>query len=243
MATNDYHFITRWRVQGTVDEVAAIIGNAADLVRWWPSVYLEVEELEPGDAQGVGQAVRLYTKGWLPYTLRWQFRVVEANPPHGWTIEASGDFNGRGSWIFAQDGAWVNITFDWKIRADKPLLRALSVVLKPIFAANHRWAMAQGQTSLRLELARRHAETVEARARVPLPPAPTSSSPLPLLAGSTAATILIVLLVRRLLHSSSVSANRTRQGLGVPRGAYPRTTPASGSRSMDRPRGENAQAA
>jgi hypothetical protein len=157
MATNDYHFITHWRVQSTVDEISAILGDAPDLVRWWPSVYLDVRELQPGDATGVGRVIDLYTKGWLPYTLRWQFRVIEAKPPHGFTLQAWGDFEGRGIWTFAQDGEWVNITYDWKVRAGKPLLRYFSFLLKPVFSANHRWAMRMGEQSLRLELQRRHA--------------------------------------------------------------------------------------
>jgi hypothetical protein len=112
MAINDYHFITRWRMQSTVEDISQIICNASDLVRWWPSVYLEVEELEPGDEQGLGKVVSLYTKGWLPYTLRWQFRVTEAHHPYGFGLEAWGDFNGRGIWTFEQEGSWVNITCD-----------------------------------------------------------------------------------------------------------------------------------
>jgi hypothetical protein len=49
----------------------------------------------------------------------------------------------------------VKVTGDWDIRADKPLLRYLSFLFKPIFSANHRWAMARGEESLRLELGRR----------------------------------------------------------------------------------------
>ncbi len=58
-------------------------------------------------------------------------------------------------WTFEQDGGAVNITYDWRIRAEKPLLRYLSFLLKPIFSANHRWAMARGEESLRAELGRR----------------------------------------------------------------------------------------
>lgn len=173
MSSNDYHFITHWRVPGTVEEVAELIGNAPELVRWWPSVYLEVQELEPGGENGEGKVVSLYTKGWLPYTLRWQFRVTESDPPHGFRLEAWGDFVGRGIWTFEQDGAHVNITYDWKIRADKPLLRSFSLLLKPVFSANHQWAMQKGEESLLVELARRHAATDEARALIPPPPGPT----------------------------------------------------------------------
>jgi hypothetical protein len=173
MPSNDYHFITRWRVEGTINEVADILKDAAGLPRWWPSVYLDVQVLEPGDEDGVGKVVSLYTKGWLPYTLRWQFRVTESHYPHGFSLEALGDFTGHGVWTLEQDGARVNVTYDWKISADKPLLSALSFLLKPIFSANHRWAMARGEESLRLEIARCRARTPEEAARVPLPPGPT----------------------------------------------------------------------
>jgi len=173
MATNEYRFITHWRVEGAINEVADILRDAKDLPRWWPSVYLEAQELEAGDREGVGRVVSLYTKGWLPYTLRWQFRVTEANYPHGFSIAAWGDFVGNGRWTLEQDGAFVNIVYDWRIRADKPLLSALSFLLKPLFAANHRWAMARGEESLKLELARRQAPTPEEAAKLPPPPQPT----------------------------------------------------------------------
>lgn len=195
MSINEYHFITNWRIHGTVEEIATILADAPDLVRWWPSVYLDVQVLEPGDERGLGAVVSLYTKGWLPYTLRWQFRVSEIGAK-SITIEARGDFVGRGIWTFEQDGEWASVTYDWNIRADKPLLRRLSFLMKPIFAANHHWAMARGEESLKLELARRRARTPEELARIPAPPPPTTTSSLPLLAGAAGALGLAYLLVR-----------------------------------------------
>ncbi len=173
MASNDSHFITTWRVTATLTEVNDLIGNAPDLARWWPAVYLQAKELQAGDAHGLGKVVDLHTTGWLPYTLRWQFRVIESHYPHGFTLEAWGDFVGRGIWTFEADGEDVKITYDWKIRADKLLLRYFSFIMKPIFSANHHWAMRKGAESLQLELARRHASTPEEQARIPLPPQPT----------------------------------------------------------------------
>ncbi len=60
----------------------------------------------------------------------------------------------------------------WQVRADKPLLRRLSWLLRPVFAANHNWAMARGEESLKLELARRRATSEAECARVPPPPGP-----------------------------------------------------------------------
>ncbi|MBO0880967.1 MAG: hypothetical protein J2P17_11615, partial [Mycobacterium sp.] len=91
----------------------------------------------------------------LPYTLRWQFRVTDRQPPHGFSLEASGDLVGRGVWTLWQDGPFALVEYDWRVRADKPLLRYGSFLLKPLFAANHRWAMARGEESLKEELVRR----------------------------------------------------------------------------------------
>lgn len=169
-----YDFVTRWRVQATCEEVSEVLGHAVGFKRWWPSVYLDVTELKPGDpATGLGREIDLYTKGWLPYTLRWSFTVTENRRPHGFTLIPHGDFEGKGIWTFEQDGEWCNLTYEWRVEARKPLLRALSPLLKPLLAANHRWAMARGEESLRLELERRHAPDADARARVPPPPRPT----------------------------------------------------------------------
>lgn len=154
MATNDYHFVTHWRARGPIEEIYPLISDAPQLPRWWPSVYLDARELAPADEKGGGKLFSLHTRGWLPYTLRWQSRITEDDCLRGFAIEARGDFVGTGRWSFEQDGAWVDIRYDWQIRAEKPLLRSLSLVLKPIFSANHRWAMAQGEKSLRAELAR-----------------------------------------------------------------------------------------
>jgi hypothetical protein len=194
---NDYHFLSRWRVKGTCGEVADILGEPVELARWWPSVYLDVEELRPSDARGVGRRVRLHTKGWLPYTLRWEFEVVESRYPYGFTLVANGDFDGRGVWTFEQDGPFVDITYDWRIRAEKPLLRNLSFIFKPLFEANHRWAMTQGEESLRLELARRRAASAAARANVPPPPGPVTYAAVGLLAGAVAIAGALLYLVNR----------------------------------------------
>ena len=184
--SNQYTFVTRWRVEGTCGEVADILGDPLALPRWWPSVYLGVEELEPSDTRGLGRRVRLHTKGFLPYTLSWNLEVVETRYPYGFTIVATGDFDGRGVWTFEQDGSFVNVAYDWRLSAEKPLLKNLSFLMKPVFAANHRWAMEQGEESLMLELLRRRAGSDAARAKIPPPPGPVTYAAAALVAGATA---------------------------------------------------------
>jgi hypothetical protein len=83
---------------------------------------------------------------------------------------------GRGVWTISPAAEGAEVVYDWRIRAEKPLLRSLSFLLKPLFSANHEWAMARGEESLRLELARRRAASEEERARIPAPPGPTPGS-------------------------------------------------------------------
>ncbi len=169
----DYVFRTVWRVTGTAAEVRHVLADGASLPRWWPAVYLCVTTVNEGDEHGVGGEIAMLTKGWLPYTLRWTLRVVEPITDSGYALTATGDLNGTGRWIFEQDGPEVVITYDWEVSASKPLLRRLTWLLRAVFSANHGWAMARGEESLRLELRRRRAASEEERRRVPPPPPAT----------------------------------------------------------------------
>ena len=189
MSAPEFRFFTRWRVLGTAAEVAAMLGDVREFARWWPSVYLDVEELEPGGDDGVGKRLRLRTKGWLPYTLHWDMRVIESRPPQGFVIEAEGDLAGRGEWTFEQSGAWTIASYTWEVRAEKPLLRALAPLFASALAANHRWAMRMGERSLALELARRHAATAAERVKIPPPPPPVPAAPLVLAGGAGLAVL------------------------------------------------------
>lgn len=170
MATNDYYFVTNWRVKGDIDDVWEILNDPSRLPQWWPSVYLSVQVERPEDI------IRLHTRGWLPYTLRWHYSIVESHHPNGFTIRADGDFVGEGIWTLAQQGEFVTVRYDWRIKADKPLIRTLSFLMKPIFRANHDWAMARGEESLQLELNRRRVTSPAERKSIPSPPGPSNSS-------------------------------------------------------------------
>ena len=153
--TNDYFFLSRWKVQGKPDEVYAILTDVPGYLRWWPEVYLAVRPLTPPGDDGLGQSYSLLTRGKLPYRLRWDTRIVETRRPYGFTIEAAGDFVGRGIWTFTEHGNDLELAFDWRLRAEKQLIKSLSFLFKPLFCWNHGWAMARGEEGLRREIASR----------------------------------------------------------------------------------------
>ncbi|HRI44096.1 MAG TPA: SRPBCC family protein [Fimbriimonadaceae bacterium] len=196
MASNDYRFLTLWTLDGTIEEAAEVLEDVEGLTQWWPSVYLASIIEDKGGAKGIGKRIRLLTRGWLPYQLRWTLIVAASESPHRFGIEAEGDFLGTGIWGLKQVGDQAEITFDWQVRANKPLLRLLSFVLRPIFEANHRWAMKQGEKSLRLEVRRRRAERDGRLERLPRPPGPALYSG-PLLFGGAILLLLMAAASKR----------------------------------------------
>ena len=169
-AFQDYQVVTRWRLAGSVEEVAHIVRDTASLVRWWPAAFLDALVLREGDEHQVGKTVRLRTKGWLPYLLRFDLLVEDSCFPRTCSLRVWGDFEGGCLCTAEAVAGGVELTFDWRVRVRKPLVRRLSWLLKPVFVANHRWVMRRGLESLDLELRRRRfpdCQIVEA------PPGPT----------------------------------------------------------------------
>jgi hypothetical protein len=121
--------------------------------------------------------------------LRWHANVTRTERPTGFDFEAWGDLEGPGRWRFEQNGAWCDLSYDWRLHANKPAVRLLSPLLKPLFAANFQSLFDKGETSLRLELARRQADEAQRRG-LPSPPPLTSMPVTPLLVGAGALVAL-----------------------------------------------------
>jgi hypothetical protein len=155
MPANAFRIVTEWRIAAPAAEIAAVLADAPSFPRWWGRVYLSADLLAPGGRDRIGRRVAVHSRGWLPYTIRWTGELVAADLPRSWEIRASGDLNGRGLWRLEEEGAATRVIYDWTVTADRPLFRVLSPVLAPLFAWNHRWAMAQGAAALPGEIARR----------------------------------------------------------------------------------------
>ncbi len=157
MQTRAFIIPTHWRVRGRIEDVYDVLTTPEAFVRWWPQVYLGVSEIAAGGAGGVGRRVGLHTKGKLPYTLRWEAEVLEADRPYRMVIGARGDLDGRGEWRFSQDGELVDVDYRWTVYVSKPWMAVLAPLLRPVFVWNHLWAMRCGLEGLQRELARRGA--------------------------------------------------------------------------------------
>lgn len=159
MRTNEYYMPTEWRVKGSIREIYEICSDFYDYQRWWPEVYLNIRKDRIDEETG-NQVYALLTRGKLPYKLRWNSCKTSEDAPRSVSLKASGDLAGRGTWSFEQDGEYVNVRFDWYVNAEKPVLKYMSWLMKPIFRSNHYWAMGKGLDSLKRELERRRASAM-----------------------------------------------------------------------------------
>ena len=63
-------------LKGKPKEAFDILNDVPGYLRWWPEVYLGVENPALGDRDGVGKTYALLTRGKLPYRLRWHARII-----------------------------------------------------------------------------------------------------------------------------------------------------------------------
>jgi mannose-6-phosphate isomerase-like protein (cupin superfamily)/uncharacterized protein YndB with AHSA1/START domain len=145
MASREYAFVDEWDVAAPPEATFEALADARTYPEWWRPVYLGV------DAQGppaVGKVSRQHFKGRLPYHLRTRSRIVELEPPRVVAAEVDGDLRGRGVWTLTPIPAGTHVRFDWRVHADRPLLRLLTPLLRPALRWNHAWAIARAMEGL-----------------------------------------------------------------------------------------------
>jgi uncharacterized protein YndB with AHSA1/START domain len=149
----EYVFVDEWDVDAPADAVFDALADARTYPEWWKPVYIDVETDGPPE---LGRTARQHFKGRLPYHLRTRSTITRYEPPHYLAADVDGDLRGTGLWTLTPaNGGGTHVRFDWRVCADKPIVRALTPVLRPLFRWNHAWAIARAQEGLE-PFARRH---------------------------------------------------------------------------------------
>jgi uncharacterized protein YndB with AHSA1/START domain/quercetin dioxygenase-like cupin family protein len=145
LASREYALVDEWDVAAPPDAVFRAIADARTYPVWWRPVYLDVDTDGEPD---VGKQSRQHFKGRLPYHLRTRSRITRLEPPHVIAADVEGDLRGHGRWTLTETAAGTHVRFNWNVSADRPLLRALSPVLRPALRWNHAWAIARAREGL-----------------------------------------------------------------------------------------------
>jgi quercetin dioxygenase-like cupin family protein/uncharacterized protein YndB with AHSA1/START domain len=142
----EYVFVDEWDVTAPAEAVFDALADARTYPEWWKPVY---ETVEADGPPAVGHVSRQHFKGRLPYHLDTTSTVVRLEPPHVVAGDVEGDLRGSGIWtVTPTDGGKTHVRFDWTVYADKPLLKVLTPVLRPLFRWNHNWAIERAKEGL-----------------------------------------------------------------------------------------------
>jgi uncharacterized protein YndB with AHSA1/START domain len=140
-----YLFVDEWDVAAPQGAVFSALADARTYPDWWTPVYIGVEGDQP---PGLGVESTQHFKGRLPYHLRTRGRIAEFDPPRLVRAEVEGDLRGVGVWTLTPIDRGTHVRFDWQVYADRPLLRRLTPLLRPLFRWNHNWAIARAMDGL-----------------------------------------------------------------------------------------------
>jgi uncharacterized protein YndB with AHSA1/START domain len=137
---SEYVFVDEWDVDAPKEAVYDALVDARTYPEWWKPVYLSVE--------GDECLTRHRFKGRLPYTLKMRSELVDSDRPNRFEVKVDGDLRGQGIWTLTERGDKTHVRWDWVVFADRPLLRYLTPVLRPLFRWNHNWAVARAREGL-----------------------------------------------------------------------------------------------
>ena len=142
----EYVFVDEWDVDAPAEAVFDALADARTYPEWWKPVY---ETVEADGPPAVGHVSRQHFKGRLPYHLDTTSKVVRFEPPRVVAGDVEGDLRGNGVWtVTPTSGGPTHVRFDWTVYADKPLLKVLTPVLRPLFRWNHNWAIERAKEGL-----------------------------------------------------------------------------------------------
>lgn len=162
--TSDFVLVSHWRLAASRDQVWDALKHPVEWPRWWPFVRA-VDELDAGDADGLGARYRFHWASRLPYSIRLLTTVTDIRKPTLISARAEGDLRGVGTWRLDGDERETRVEYTWSVDLDRAWMRALLPVLRPAFAWNHHAVMAAGEAGLSRHLASARA-TRDAAARI-----------------------------------------------------------------------------
>ena len=143
--SREYTFYDEWDVAAPIEAVHSALADSRTYPQWWRPVYISVEaDGQPHE----GLVARHHFKGKLPYTLRTSWEITRYQPPDRLDVAVEGDLTGRGVWQLSERGGNVHVSFDWRVLADKLLLRLFTPVLRPLFRWNHNWSIERAREGL-----------------------------------------------------------------------------------------------
>ena len=139
----EYQLLTLWRIAAPRQQVYDTVSDSLHWPTWWPGAE-HVEQLDPGDADGIGSLRRYVWKGRLPYRLSFVARATRIEKPSLLEALVDGDLSGSGRWMFSASEGITTVRYEWHVRTTRLWMNVLAPLASAVFAKNHHATMRQG---------------------------------------------------------------------------------------------------
>jgi quercetin dioxygenase-like cupin family protein/uncharacterized protein YndB with AHSA1/START domain len=141
LTDSEYAFVDEWDVAAPAEAVFDALADGRTYPEWWKPVYLDVHT--------DGEFTHQHFKGRLPYHLHTRTKTTRSERPHVLEGETDGDLRGTGVWTLMPNATGgTHVRFDWRVHADRRLLKLLTPILRPALRWNHAWAIARAREGL-----------------------------------------------------------------------------------------------
>jgi Polyketide cyclase / dehydrase and lipid transport len=144
---SDYHFLSTWRIQAPIEEVWEEIFHSERWPSWWKYVD-RVDQLDPGDPDGVGRRQHLVFTTRLPYRLGFDIQTRRVEAPTTLEAVATGELEGVGRWTLSSDDGWTLVRYTWDVHTTRWWMNLLAPLARPAFSWNHDALMLEAAQSL-----------------------------------------------------------------------------------------------
>lgn len=142
-----FDLLSEWHFNHPLAAVWDLLHDMEAWPYWWQSV-ASVEPVRRGGATGVGAIYGLEWRTALPYRIRLETQVIAVEWQRRIEGRACGDLIGHGVWTLSATEGGTRVRYQWIVEVEKPWMRLLAPILRPLFKWNHAIVMERGRRGL-----------------------------------------------------------------------------------------------
>src|SRR5947209_5859109 len=122
-----YRFVTTWTLAAPVEPVWSAVYQSLSWPAWWRDI-VSVVEVEPGDADGVGNVRRYTMRTRLPYSLVFDIRTTTIRELETIVGATSGELASEGRWHFSHADGTTRVQIDWDVNTTRWWMNLLAPI-------------------------------------------------------------------------------------------------------------------
>src|SRR4051812_18395221 len=126
----EFDLLSEWRLDSPVSAVWDALRQVEDWPVWWSCVR-SVDLLRPGDPDGFGARHRVVWTTALPYRIAFETETVAIAPMRLIELRASGELDGRGTWLLEPRPEGCVARYRWQVCPSKAWMRIAAPLLRP----------------------------------------------------------------------------------------------------------------